>query len=101
VDVRVVDGELVGQTRQHIMMLSELAMLGCVTGGGVILRCSREDETIVGPVKEVYGWILGPEGILGMSEGELFNACCTTREGEAIPPNFGVRYVATDAVRVG
>jgi len=54
----------------------------------------------VGPVKEVYDGYLG-RGILGMSEGELFNACCTTREGEAIPPNFGVRYVATDAVRVG
>jgi len=48
VDVRVVDGELVGQTRQHIMMLSELAMLGCVTG--VVSSC-----VVVGRMRLSWG----------------------------------------------
>jgi hypothetical protein len=61
--------------------------LGVICSGGLTLRTFSKE----GPV--VYGWWLGNNGLVGLSEAEIFDAHCTdATTGEPIPPEARVTY---------
>jgi hypothetical protein len=84
-------------TSAHIAMLENLLLLGCINGGGLVLRSFDpvDPDSPEPPGKAVYGWTLGPNGLAGLSEPALFDACCIGPTGELMPPEPGARYVAT------
>ncbi len=70
--------------------------VGQVRRAEVLATCVHAEPEASGAVRTIYGWRMGPEGLLSMSEGEVFSAACTDINGEPVPPQSETAYASTD-----
>ncbi|MGO4459856.1 hypothetical protein AB4039_21545 [Streptomyces sp. M-16] len=68
--------------------------LAASVGGGAVIRTNFANETY-----RVCGWKLVEFYAKPLNAAEIFNVYCTDADGEPVPPEWGVEYVA--APRLG
>lgn len=71
------------------LVVSGVFAQGVTLSAGLVLRYEHEEGATI------YGWRLGPEGLVAMSEAEIFDASCIdAATGEPMPPEEGVTYAS-------
>lgn len=102
VDLTNVSGSVELTTAAHVTLLENLILLGCINGGGLVLRCideaapiDPEDPEPAAPTYTVYGWRLGPNGLTGLSQPELIEACTAGPDGTPGVPDEMTTYRST------
>ncbi|WP_331719748.1 hypothetical protein [Streptomyces virginiae] len=68
--------------------------LAASVGGGAVMRTNFADET-----SQVCGWKLVEFYAKPLNAAEVFDIYCTDADGEPVPPEWGVDYVAAPTVR--
>jgi hypothetical protein len=75
------------------LVVSGVFAQGVTLSAGLVLRYEHEEGATI------YGWRLGPEGLVAMSAAEIFDASCIdAATGEPMPPEVGVTYASADDV---
>jgi hypothetical protein len=98
-DLVNLDGMIELPTAAHVAMLENLILLGCINGGGLIMRSfdpedpdADEDTPLT---KTVYGWTLGPNGLGGLTQSSLIEACMSGDENGPREPDSTTTYRST------
>jgi hypothetical protein len=78
-------------TREEDELLWEVIGLGTVGQVALMIRRIDADKGR----STLYGYSIGPTGLAGMSEAEIFDTSCTDEDGGPIPPEDGVTYCGT------